>query len=368
MTDKGCLGRKPNRIRVGKCEGTSCLRLGKIGILIIFYVCFLSVSAWSKDTSELQTLQVFYENDLFSGTDEYYTNAIQVTWLSSDLSQYGDDARLPKWSIPVIKAIPFSGKPNSIHNVGILFGQQIYTPSDTQATTALENDRPYAGFLYGGLALHSKNDSKLDTMEIVLGVVGPSSKAEMAQNTVHNLRDIPTAKGWDNQLHNEPAVQLSWQRKWRLLVDRKLCGPLSYDFISHAGLTLGNVRTSTSAGGELRFGYNIPEDFGSDVIRAGAGVSAPVIEGSKSWRTEWGTHIFVSSQIEAVAHDIFLDGNTWADSQSVDKKPLVADLSLGISYNINMFKLTYRHLFRTKQFYNQQQGHTIGSLTLALSF
>ncbi|MDA3790455.1 MAG: lipid A deacylase LpxR family protein [Desulfobacula sp.] len=343
----------------------SCLRLGRICIIIIFYALFLPVSAGAKD---LQTLQVFYENDLFSGTDEYYTNAIQITWLSSDLSQYEDDARLPKWSIPIIKAIPFSGYYGSLHNIGIIFGQQIYTPSDTQTTTALENNRPYAGFLYGGLALHSKTDSKLDTMEIILGVVGPASRAELAQNTVHDLRDIPTAKGWDNQLHNEPAVRLSWQRKWRLLNDKELCGPLGYDFISHAGLTLGNVRISTSTGGEIRFGYNIPEDFGSDVIRPGAGVSAPVIAGSKPWRTAWGTHIFASFQIEAVARDIFLDGNTWEHSQSVDKKPLMADLSLGASFSMNMFKLTYRHLFRTMQFDNQKQGHTIGSLTLALSF
>jgi hypothetical protein len=346
----------------------SCLRFGKIFILIFFYFFFLSASAWPKSPSELQTLQLFYENDLFSGTDEYYTNAFQMTWLSSDLSEYDDDTRLPKWFVSVINSIPFSGDPKSVHNVGILLGQQIYTPSNTQTTTRIENDRPYAGFLYGGLALHSKTDSKLDTMEIVLGVVGPASKAELAQNTVHDLRGIPKAKGWDNQLHNEPAVRLSWQRKWRLLSDRALWGPLSYDLISRAGITLGNVRTSTSAGGEIRFGYNIPEDFGSDVIRAGAGVSAPIIGTSKPGKTSFGAHIFAGSQIEAVGHDIFLDGNTWQHSQSVDKKPLVADISLGVSVSMNMFKLTYRHLFKTKEFENQKQGHAIGSLTLALSF
>jgi lipid A 3-O-deacylase len=338
-----------------------------------WYVClvacavFSPVSAWSINPSELQTLQLFYENDLFGGTDEYYTNAFQITWLSKDLGRYEDDNRLPKWSIPLIKSIPFSGNPASVHNVGVIFGQQIYTPSDTQITTLVEKDRPYAGFLYGGLALHSKTRFKLDTLEIVVGVVGPASKAEAVQNTVHDLRDIPTAKGWDNQLENEPAVRLSWQRKWRLH-NMKLFDVLDYDLISRAGLTLGNVRTSTSAGGEIRFGYHIPQDFGSDVIRAGAGISAPVIEGSKSGITSLGAHVFVSSQLEAVLHDIFLDGNTWQNSPSVEKKPLVADLSIGASFSINMFKLTYRHLFRTEQFDGQKKGHTIGSLTLAVSF
>lgn len=275
--------------------------------------------------------------------------------------------RLPKWSIPIIKAIPFSSDAASAHNVGILLGQQIYTPSDIQTLSPFEMDRPYAGFLYSGLALHSKTATILDTREIVLGVVGPSAKAEFAQNTVHDLRDIPTAKGWDNQLHNEPAVRFSWQRKWRQYRMEWL-EIMDHDLITHAGMTLGNLRTSVSTGGEIRFGYNIPKDFGSDIIRAGAGVSAPINRHSGSGKPTFGMHMFAGCQVEAVFHDIFLDGNTWEDSPSVDKKPLIADLSIGFSFNVDMFKLTYRHLFRTKQFDNQKQGQIIGSLTLTLSF
>jgi len=334
---------------------------------IIFYGLFFSSIAWSKNPSELQTVQLFYENDLFGNTDKYYTNAVQITWLSKDLKRYKDDIRLPEWSIPIIRAIPFSGDPESVHNVGLLLGQQIYTPSDIQAIYPSTSDQPYAGFLYGGLALHSKTDSKLDTLEIVLGVVGPAAKAELAQNTVHEIRHIPTAKGWDNQLHNEPAVRLAWNRKWRLS-SMKLMDFFEYDLISHAGMTLGNVRTSGNAGGEIRFGYNIPKDFGSDVIRAGAGVSIPVNDGSRIGKTPFGAHIFASSQVEAVAHDIFLDGNTWQHSPSVHKENLVGEISLGFAFNFDMFKITYRHLFRTKQFDTQKQGQIIGSLTLTLAF
>ncbi len=80
-----------------------------------------------------------------------------------------------------------------------------------------------------------------------------------------------------------------------------------------------------------------------------------MIEGSTSGITSLGAHVFVSAQGEAVLHDIFLDGNTWQHSQSVDKKPLVGDLSVGASFSINMFKLTYRHLFRTEQFDGQKK-------------
>lgn len=336
-------------------------------VCLLFFLLFFPAPARAEDPSELQTVKLFYENDLFGNTDKYYTNAIQITWLSKDLKRYRDDVRLPDWSIPVIRAIPFSGDPKSVHNVGLLLGQQIFTPSDIQTTDPLEMDRPYAGYLYAGIALHSKTDTILDTLEISLGMVGPAAKAEWAQNTVHDLRDIPTAKGWDNQLHNEPAARFSWQRKWRVH-SWEISEFLDYDLISHAGMTLGNVRTSLNGGGEIRFGYNIPKDFGSDVIRAGAGVSVPVSGRTKPGETPFGMHLFASSQVEAVFHDIFLDGNTWKDSPGVDKELLVADVSLGFAFNIDMFKLTYRHLFRTRQFENQKQGQTIGSLTLTLSF
>jgi len=342
------------------------LTRAKISSLLIL-IFFFPLEAFSKSPSDLQTFQVFFENDLFGDTDKYYTNAVQFTWLSKDLKQYRDDVRLPEWAFPIIQAIPFSGDINSSHNVGIVLGQQIFTPADIQITTLIENDRPYAGFLYAGLALHSKTKTALDTLEIIMGVVGPASKAEFSQNKVHELRDIPTAKGWKNQLHNEPALSFSWQRKWRLQRS-ELFDFLEYDLISHTGCTLGNVRISGFAGGEVRLGRNIPLDFGSDIIHAGAGVSAPVIENAISAKKKFGSHIFLSSQVEAVAQDIFLDGNTFESSPSVDKKPIVADLSAGYAFSFDTIKLTYRHLFRTKQFDGQEKGQIIGSLTLTVAF
>lgn len=342
-------------------------KLRFIFISLFIFVLPFSTSAGSKDPSQLQTLQIFFENDLFGDTDKYYTNAVQLTWLSNDLKQYKDDVRLPDWTIPVIRAIPFSQTPNSTHNVGILLGQYIYTPSDIQATSLINSDRPYAGFLFGGLALHSKTDLMLDTLEIVVGIVGPNAFAEFAQNTVHDMRNIPTAKGWDNQLHNEVAVRFSWQRKWRMYRSQAF-DTFDYDLINHAGITLGNIRISGNVGGEIRFGYHLPYDFGSDVIRAGAGVSTPAIKRSTKSRQSFGTHLFAGAQLEVVGHDIFLDGNTFKNSHSVEKENLVADFSAGLALNFDRYKFTYRHLYRTKQFTNQIQEQIIGSLTLTISF
>lgn len=321
----------------------------------------------SKDPSQLQTLQIFFENDLFGDTDKYYTNAVQFTWLSKDLKQYKDDVRLPEWAISLANYLPFYETPGSLHNVAILFGQHIYTPSDIQTRTLIKDDRPYAGFLYTGLALHSKTETTLDTVEAVFGIVGPWAFAEFSQNTVHELREIATAKGWHHQLDNEPAIRLSWQRKWRVY-QNQITQLIDYDLITNAGITLGNVSISGGFGAEFRIGYKIPLDFGSDVIRPGAGVSTPAASKNKIGKESIGFHWFAGTQLEAVAHNIFLDGNTFSDSPNVDKKNLVASLSSGLAINFSRYKLTYRHLYKTREFSHQKKDHIIGSLTLTISF
>ncbi len=336
--------------------------------LLTVLLIFFPAQVKAGDGRDLQTLQLFFENDLFSDTDKYYTNAVQMTWLSKELESYVQDVRLPPWTLPVIEKFPFVNEPDSHHNVGLILGQHIYTPADIRVTGLIKDDRPYAGFLYAGIALHSKTRFQLDTIEAVFGVVGPASLAAKSQNTVHRIRNIEQALGWDNQLHDEFAARISWQRKWRFWrwdhEERFLCA----DMITHAGATLGNVRTGVSTGIELRAGINIPQDFGSDVIRPGAGISAPMMRQDRHVPFRWGIHGFAGTQVEFVARDIFLDGNTWSFSHSVPKKQLVADLSVGVAFNYETVKLTYRHVFRTRQFSYQEKGHTIGSLTLTWSF
>ncbi len=72
-------------------------------MVFIFPIC---ANGNSKSPAQLQTIKVFFENDLFGNTDEYYTNAVQFTWRSNDLKQYKDDVRLPDWVLPVIRIIP----------------------------------------------------------------------------------------------------------------------------------------------------------------------------------------------------------------------------------------------------------------------
>ena len=78
---------------------------------------------------------------------------------------------------------------------------------------------PYAGWLYASLNFQaiSPDGQTLRTVELTLGMVGPASLGRQVQNNLHKLKNVPTAKGWDHQLHNEPALILSIEHRHRLL-------------------------------------------------------------------------------------------------------------------------------------------------------
>ena len=66
-----------------------------------------------------------------------------------------------------------------------------------------------------------------------------------------------------------------------------------------------------------------------------------------------------------MARNIFLDGNTFRDSQSVKKEPFVADAAVGVAMNFGAYKLAYVRVFRTREFVEQGSAPKYGSITFS---
>ena len=130
------------------------------------------------------------------------------------------------------------------------------------------------------------------------------------------------------------------------------------------------MQTYANIGGELRFGLNLPDDFGTIAIGPAASTSTPVDGGLAALRSpiDFGMYVFGRVDGRAVGHNIFLDGNTFSESHSVDKKWAVADLSVGLGINYRNTKLAYAFVYRTEEFKGQKEGQVFGTVSLNFAF
>lgn len=344
--------------------------------LLLLMLCISPVYA-ADPPSESWTFTLRFENDLFGSSDRAYTNGVKLNWISPELVWFQDlewlkrDGRAQDSVHTMISALPYREDESRQRNLSLSLGQMMYTPQDTVSTGLVTDDRPYAGWLYGGIAFHSKNYRVLDTLELQLGFTGKWSLAEQAQDLVHSVRNIPKANGWSNQIRTEPGIMLVYDHKYRLVPHFRFTRHWGADAIVHMGGTLGNINTYLNGGFEIRAGWNLPTDFGTALIRPGGDTNAPADTGDVRYVDDlrsFSAHLFMATTGRLVARDIFLDGNTFTDSHSVDRKNLVADLVLGGSIVYGSFKLSYAHVLRTEEFHGQDGGHDFGSISLSYTY
>ncbi|WP_343222686.1 lipid A deacylase LpxR family protein [Marinobacterium ramblicola] len=339
-----------------------------VGALLLGSVPTASLAQPGDDS---WTLNLYLENDLFADTDQQYTNGVRASWVSPVIDSFIDDRAIPGWirsanrALSVLDPQPAKFEKEPSRRLIVTLGQQMYTPADRDRTTLDPDDRPYAGWLYLGFGYHTQTRHKLNSFEANLGVVGPWSMAEESQDFIHDLRGFKQFKGWDNQLHNEPGIQLIYEYKQRLMFGG-LIDNFQHDLIGHAGGSLGNVATYLNSGAEYRIGYNLPQDFGTSALRTGGDNSTPMSVDPRL-HNEWGIHAFLSLDGRWILQDIFLDGNSFRDSHSVDKKPLVGDAAWGVAATWDRWKLSLARYYRTEQFKGQDGGHKFGSIALSYS-
>ena len=299
------------------------------------------------------TLSVTVENDLFGGSDRYYTNGLLLTWQSPS-------AGLPRPLAGLDERLDFLLGPGNLR-WGLSLGQNIYTPQDTDRRIPDPRDRPYAGYLYGAASLSRSTERSQTLLEVQFGVVGPSAGGEFVQNNYHDLINVRRAFGWDRQLKDEPALTALLERRWR--VPLGTLGGVQAEVIPVAAVALGNVQTYASAGGSFRVGQGLEADWGPVRIRpalAGSGFFQP--------RQEFGWYVFGGVEGRAVARDIFLDGNTFRDSPSVDKRPFVGDAQAGVAVLWRGVRFAYTQVLRSEEFYGQRGRQSFGAFSASFRF
>lgn len=304
---------------------------------------------------DLWTVTGVLENDVFADSDGHYTNGVLVSALSPQNETLGLSPNFWGW-------LPGHDS-TSKRRINLQFGQSMFTPDDIKIAAPQPEERPWGAWLHGSVSLVSERTDELSSFTLDLGMAGPAALGEESQSFIHDVLQAPEPQGWDNQIGNEPTIMLAYDRRWQKIVYFSPESELGFDLMPHLSGALGNAFTYAGGGATLRFGKNLANDFGPLSI-------APGTIGSSLHRSGDGLSwsIFTGSQGRYVARNIFLDGNIFRESPSVNKKSLVGDLYFGASLNFGQTKLTSAYVIRSKEFDGQAVPDEFVSLTVAAKF
>jgi len=314
------------------------------GWTVACFALFAACSVTAEQGWEGQIISLRLENDAVAQADRHYTQGSFLSYLSRDNG-------IPRWTSVLAENLPTFGYKVGATKAGFGIGQEIYTPEDLDASELLVDDRPYAGWLFGRLTLQrrgplSRRWSVLETFDLDLGVIGPESLAEQTQKEWHGK----DPQGWDNQLETEPGFALRYERRFQFKPSEDSDG-WGVRLIPHLGGSAGNIATYLNAGGTIRFGYNVPDEFST-----------------RPGDLKWGAYLLGGLDGRFVLHNIFLDGNTWRESHSVTKRPFVGDGRVGLGLVLRSVDLSFAHVFRSREFNDQNRSDSFGTVMLAVKF
>jgi len=309
-------------------------------------------------TRKERIITLEHENDKFGGdSDRHYTTGSRASYMDRNWHTPG--------FVDIIDRLVPTFASNDTTTIIYSVGQNIFTPEDKTIAAAQPDERPWAAFLYGSVGIATLTDNHVDEIELTMGMVGPAALGEPVQKFVHRLVDAPEPQGWDNQLKNEPGIILSVQRRWPEAWSMGM-GRYALSAAPYGGLTAGNIYTYANTGLNLRFGSRSArwDDMPLRVRPAMPGTG--YFDGTKDGGPDW--FIFGGLDGRAVARNIFLDGNTFTDSASVDKLPFVLDANLGVSTTWGPARLSYTIVWRSKEFQGQHDPDIFGAFSVGYRF
>ncbi|MBV9248006.1 MAG: lipid A deacylase LpxR family protein [Acetobacteraceae bacterium] len=285
------------------------------------------------------TLTVQIENDSTNPhSDRYYTSGLRLGYTS------------PTGQVPGFLAdFGHSLLGDGQQRLAVDLSQLIFTPDDTQASNPPLTDRPYAGILMGTFSLIQDTRDTRTALSLGLGIIGPAALGEEVQNGWHSVIGNTTSKGWGTQIPNQPVVQLTAERTWRLPLARP--GGLELDALPELTAAAGTFRIYGQAGAQIRAGQGLDSDFGASRIRPGlTGTDAYAPTRDVAW------YVFAGADGQAVAWDETLDGLPFGSSRHVSRVPFVGELQAGFTLIVWGIRLTASQTWQTAEFRTQRPG------------
>ncbi|MGQ7847153.1 lipid A deacylase LpxR family protein [Granulosicoccus sp. 3-233] len=271
-----------------------------------------------------------FENDLFVGEDNGYTNGLGLTFGKGPFREF-NDTNLPRWLQPLISNSYLNRGEGMRRGVAHMYAQRMQTPQDITVAEPIEGDLPYAGLLAWQGTFYEYNEFRSDQVSLSLGIVGPASLAEQGQSIIHTITGSDQPEGWNLQLKNELVGRVEALRVWKLA--RSTAGPRGWDVLGLGGVGLGTLQSGMGAGIAMRWGSNLEYTHSTFSLEADRQVNPLAIRESN------GFYAYAGAKAGVVFNDVLVQGNTFTDSHSAELEHWQNQLSAGLVWS--MGKLAY---------------------------
>ncbi len=321
----------------------------KLGIITILFICLLFTYSTGHVVAD-NVLSVYGENDSRlikpnGKTDRHYTHGGKLVYLAQPHWQWLED--FSNWDA--------AGTEQAVDTaVGFFIGQNIYTPDNPgHPSQRKSEDMYFAGWLYGGMFVQRATNDVLEHIELNVGVIGPSSKAEEVQDEIHEWLRSDKPEGWENQISDEPAADFTYVRQYRI-TDGPLKPTDKTDVIAEYGFTAGSVHRHVQAGLTFRYGFNLGNTFGPGRMNLPSGISI------FRKKTDKSGYFFARFGARAVEYNRFLTG--------LSPEPLVGELQIGAVYTYKSFEIGYSQTFFTQEFKEQSGKDSLGTVSVSYLF
>ncbi len=173
--------------------------------------------AWASERDphlhEAARYRFEFDNDAFVGSDNQFSSGWSFQYHSATAEDWHSLETPADWLARFGEHLPNLQDADLVKRFSLSVGQIIQTPAMLSKRELIPNDVPYAAVIAAQATWLSYNDSEFHGFEVSAGVVGPAALGEPSQNLVHNAIGINEARGWNNQLGNEPVFNLNYMRK-----------------------------------------------------------------------------------------------------------------------------------------------------------
>ena len=269
--------------------------------------------AAGADESPLWYLQL--DNDVVLATDRWYTSGVRVARVSQQ------DGYQLEWGAV----------------------QEIYTP-EAKRFRLNTVDRAPAGMLLLSVARHDPLPTCLQTVELALGVRGPSARGKETTELIH--RAIPSR-------------DVDWTREEPDHVAGRLAAVRSHRFDAaaiHYGAVVGSEQAFVHAAAEWKMGVEVM----SSLLRYAP--TPPPRAGASGWGA------FVGAGARAVARDDLLGRSYDYFLEPPQRERVIGRVAAGVGMVRAWGSALFTLVMDSREFEGQRVPHRFGSLVVHLDF